>query len=95
MAPIIDRLNEVLNYIEFFKSSMTDCELLTAVQDQMDKHSVHLNTVNGYHINYLANATETYPHNYVGPITEKCQTLWTILNKLEQSCKNDITNKQQ
>lgn len=41
MKSILDRLNAALTYIEFFKSSMTDRELLIAIQDQMDKHSIH------------------------------------------------------
>ena len=53
MEYTLDRLNAVLTYIEFFKSSMTDCELLTAIQDQMDKHSVHLNIIKRYHNIFL------------------------------------------
>ena len=89
---IIDRLNEVLTYIEFFKSSMTDCELLTAIQDQMDKHSVHLNIIKGYHNTFIKCANEDL---IPGNITLVSESIYQIINELESKCKHDLTNKQQ
>ena len=53
----IDRLNAVLTYIEFFKSSMTDCELLTAIQDQMDKHSITKQFIRNFNDTYVTAQT--------------------------------------
>ena len=84
-----DRINEVITYYEFFKSALSPIELLTGVQDQMDLHSVRRYLVNGYHNNYM----DSLADNRVNwPITHPCQTLWTILNELEQSCKHDHIN---
>ncbi len=88
----LDRLNAVLTYIEFFKSSMTDCELLTAIQDQMDKHSVHLNVIKGYHNTFLKCVNEDL---IPGPVTLASVKLYEIINELEDKCKHDLTNKQQ
>ena len=83
----LDLLNEVLTYIEFFKSAMTDCELLTAIQDQMDKHSVHLNAINGYHNTYLSSLNGI--NVYIGPVTLACVKLYEIINELESKCNTD------
>ena len=53
MESIIDRLNAVLTYTEFFKSSMTDWELLTAIQDQMDKHNISKEFINNFYNIYI------------------------------------------
>ena len=86
---IFDRLNAVLTYIEFFKSSMTDCELLTAIQDQMDKHSITKQFIN--------NLYEVSTMNYynLGPVALACVKLYEIITELESKCKHDLTNKQQ
>ena len=84
-----DNINEVLTYIEFFKSSMTDCELLTAIQNQMDKHSISKEFINN-----LYNISIMNYHN-LGPVTLASVKLYAIINELESKCKNDITNKQQ
>ena len=89
MLSTIDHLNEVLTYIEFFKSSMTDCELLTAIQDQMDKHRISKELINN-----LYNISIMNYHN-LGPVTLASVKLYEIINELESKCKNDITNKQQ
>ena len=78
---IIDSLNEILTYIEFFKSSMTDCELLTAIQDQMDKHDISKKFINNvYGISIM---------NYynLGPVTSACIKLYKIITELESKCK--------
>ena len=90
MLSTIDHLNEVLTYIEFFKSSMTDCELLTAIQDQMDKHSITKQ--------YISNFNDTYvncPNLTFGPVTLASVKLYEIITELESKCKHDLTNKQQ
>ena len=92
MESMPDRINAVLTYIEFFKSSMTDCELLTAIYDQTDKHSVHLNVIKGYHNTFLKCVNEDL---IPGPVTLASVKLYEIINELESKCKNDITNKQQ
>ena len=89
MESTLDRLNAVLTYIEFFKSSMTDCELLTAIQDQMDKHDISKKFINNFYDIYIMK----YPN--LGPVTLASVKLYEILNELEDKCKNDITNKQQ
>lgn len=78
----IDRLNAILTYIEFFKSAMTNNELLTAIQDQMDKYSI-------------TKAFIYNPNLTFGPVTLACVKLYEIITELESKCKNDITNKQQ
>ena len=86
---IIDRLNAVLTYIEFFKSSMTDRELLTAIQDQMDKHAITKR--------FIRSVTELYftDGSYLtsGPVILTSLKLYAILTDLEYKCKHDLTNK--
>ena len=88
---IIDRLNAVLTYIEFFKSSMTDRELLTAIQDQMDKHAITKR--------FIHSLTDIYsgysPSLISGPVILASVKLYVILTDLEYKCKHDLTNKQQ
>ena len=88
-----DRINEVITYYEFFKSALTNCELLTGIKNQMDLHSVDLNLINGYHNTYLSSLNDI--NIYIGPVTLACVKLYQILTELEDKCKNDITNKQQ
>lgn len=90
MASIIDRLNAVLTYIEFFKSSMTDCELLTAIQDQMDKYDISKQFINNF---YNIHTTRSYITP--GPVTLASVKLYEIITELESKCKHDLTNKQQ
>ena len=78
---IIDSLNEILTYIEFFKSSMTDCELLTAIQDQMDKHDISKRFINNVYGISIMNY-----HN-LGPVTSACIKLYRIITELESKCK--------
>ena len=89
MESTLDRLNAVLTYIEFFKSSMTDWELLTAILDQMDKHRISKEFINNIYDISIMNY-----HN-LGPVTLASVKLYEIINELESKCKNDITNKQQ
>ena len=89
---MIDRLNAVLTYIEFFKSSMTDIELLTAILDQMDKHSVHLNIIKRYHNIFLKYINATLIPDEIIIISE---SIYQIITDLEYKCKHDLTNKQQ
>ena len=86
----IDRLNAVLTYIEFFKSSMTDYELLTAIQDQMDKYVISKQFISKLYDIYTTNS-------YInpGPITLASVKLYEIITELESKCKHDLTNKQQ
>ena len=86
---IIDRLNAVLTYIEFFKSSMTDYELLTAIQDQMDKHDISKKFINSLYDISIRN------YRNLGPVTLAFVKLYEIINELESKCKHDLTNKQQ
>ena len=86
---IIDRLNAVLTYIEFFKSAMTDLELLTAIQDQMDKHSVHLNVIKGYHNTFLKCVNEDL---IPGNITLVSESIYQILTELQSKCNTDHIN---
>ena len=88
MESTFDRLNTVLTYIEFFKSSMTDCELLTAIQDQMDKHDISKRFIYSLYDISIMNY-----HN-LGPVTLACVKLYEIITELEDKCKNYITNKQ-
>lgn len=85
----IDRLNAVLTYIEFFKSSMTDCELLTTIQDQMDKYVISKEFINNLYDISIMNY-----HN-LGPVTLASVKLYEIITELEDKCKHDLTNKQQ
>ena len=84
---IFDRLNEVLTYIEFFKSSMTNWELLTAIQDQMDKHSITKQ--------FISNFNDTYvncPNLIPGPVTLTSVKLYEIITELESKCNTDHIN---
>ena len=89
MESIIDRLNAILTYTEFFKSSMTDCELLTAIQDQMDKYVISKQFINNLYDIYI----RKYPN--LGPVTLASVKLYKIITELESKCKHDLTNKQQ
>ena len=90
MESTLDRLNAILTYIEFFKSSMTNYELLTAIQDQMDKHSITKQFISHFNDIYT-----NRPYLNPGPLTLACVKLYEIITELESKCKNDITNKQQ
>lgn len=87
MESTIDRLNAVLTYIEFFKSSMTDCELLTAIQDQLDKQDISKQFIDNLYNVYVMN----YPN--MGPVTLASVKLSQIITELESKCKHDLTNK--
>ena len=89
MESTLDHLNAVLTYIEFFKSSMTNCELLTAIQDQMDKHRISKQFINSLYDISIMNY-----HN-LGPVTLACVKLYGIITELEDKCKHDLTNNQQ
>lgn len=89
MESTLDSLNAVLTYIEFFKSSMTDCELLTAIRDQMDKHRISKEFINNLYDISIMNY-----HN-LGPVTLASVKLYQIITELESKCKHDLTNKQQ
>lgn len=86
MESTLDSLNAVLTYIEFFKSSMTDYELLTAIQDQMDKYVISKQFISNLYdisiINY---------HN-LGPITLASVKLYEIITELESKCNTDHIN---
>ena len=86
----LDRLNEVLTYIEFFKSSMTDCELLTAIQDQMDKHSITKQFISN-----LNDVSINRSYLIPGPTTLASVKLYEIITELESKCNTDHINKQQ
>ena len=90
MESTIDRLNAVLTYIEFFKSSMTNWELLTAIQDQMDKYVISKQFINNFYSTYTAP-----PYITPGPVTLASVNLYEIITELESKCKHDLTNKQQ
>ena len=90
MKSIIDSLNEVLTYIEFFKSSMTNCELLTAIQDQMDKHVISKQFISNFYDVYTS---RSYIHP--GPVTLASVKLYEIINELENKCNPDLINNQQ
>ena len=79
---ILDRLNEVLTYIEFFKSSMTDNELLTAIQDQMDKYAISKQFISNFYDVYTS---RSYIHP--GPVTLASVKLYEIITELEDKCK--------
>ena len=87
---IIDCLNSLLTYIEFFKSSMTDYELLTAIQDQMDKYAITKQFISNFY-----NIYTTRPYITPGPVTLASVKLYEIITELESKCKHDLTNKQQ
>ena len=82
----IDRLNAVLTYIEFFKSSMTDYELLTAIQNQMSNHDIPKQFINNLYDISIMNY-----HNF-GPVTLACVKLYEIINELESKCNTDHIN---
>lgn len=90
MESTIDHLNAVLTYIEFFKSSMTDCELLTAIQDQMDKYDISKQFINNFYDIYT-----TRPYIIPGPITLASVKLCEIINELESKCSTDHINLKQ
>ena len=79
----IDRLNAILTYIEFFKSAMTNNELLTAIQDQMNKYSITKAFIST--LNYNPNLT-------FGPVTLASVKLYEIINELESKCNTDHIN---
>ena len=87
---IIDHINEILTYIEFFKPSMTNCELLTAIQDQMDKYVISKQFISNFYDVYT-----THTYMTPGPVTLASVKLYGILTELESKCKHDLTNKQQ
>ena len=89
MESTLDSLNVILTYIEFFKSSMTDWELLTAILDQMDKHRISKEFINNIYDISIMNY-----HN-LGPVTLASVKLYEIITELESKCKHDLTNKQQ
>lgn len=86
----IDRLNAILTYIEFFKSAMTNNELLTAIQDQMDKYDMSKQFISNFYDTHT-----TCPYVTPGPVTLACMKLYEIITELEDKCKHDLTNKQQ
>lgn len=87
MESTIDRLNAVLTYIEFFKSSMTDCELLTAIQDQMDKYLISKQFISNFYDVYI-----NRPYLNPGPVTLASVKLYEIINELESKCNTDHIN---
>ena len=87
---IIGRLNEVLTYIEFFKSSMTDWELLTAIQDQMDKYVISKQFITNFYEIYT-----NRPYLNPGPVTLASVKLYEIITELESKCKHDHINLKQ
>ena len=87
MESILDRLNSVLTYIEFFKSSMTDLELLTAIQDQMDKYDISKQFINNFY-----DIHTTRPYMTPGPVTLASVKLYEILTELESKCNTDHIN---
>ncbi len=82
MESTLDSLNAILTYIEFFKSSMTDCELLTAIQDQMDKHGISKKFINNVY-----DIHTTCPYVTPGPVTLASVKLYEIITELESKCK--------
>ena len=69
---------------------MTNCELLTAIQDQMDKHSISKQFIDDFNDTYV-----NCPNLTFGPITLASVKLYEIITELESKCKHDLTNKQQ
>ena len=90
MEFILNRLNSVLTYIEFFKSSMTDWELLAAIQDQMDKYVISKQFISSFYDAYTNRSRLPF-----GPVTLASVKLYEIITELESKCKHDLTNKQQ
>lgn len=88
MKSIIDSLNAVLTYIEFFKSSMTDRELLTAIQDQMDKHAITKRFIDNLNDIYVIKR----PYLTPDPVTLASVKLYEIINELESKCNTDHIN---
>ena len=86
MESTLNLLNAILTYIEFFKSSMTDCELLTAIYDQMDKHSISKEFINNLYDISIMNY-----HN-LGPVTLACVKLYQIITEVESKCNTDHIN---
>lgn len=86
MESTLDSLNAILTYIEFFKSSMTDQELLIAIQDQMGKHNISKEFINSFYDISIMNY-----HN-LGPVTLACVKLYGIINELESKCNTDHIN---
>lgn len=86
MESPFDSLNAILTYIEFFKSSMTDRELLIAIQDQMDKHSITKQYISNY--NVYTNRLYLTP----GPVALACVKLYQIITELESKCNTDHIN---
>ncbi len=82
MESTLDRVNAILTYIEFFKSSMTDCELLTAIQDQMDKYDISKQFISN-----IYDIHTTRPYVTPGPVTLASVKLYKIINELESKCK--------
>ncbi len=79
---IIDCLNSLLTYIEFFKSAMTNNELLTAIQDQMDKYDISKQFISN-----IYDIHTTRPYVTPGPVTLASVKLYKIINELESKCK--------
>ena len=84
---IIDCLNSLLTYIEFFKSSMTNNELLIAIQDQMDKYVISMQFISNFNDMYT-----TCPNLTFGPITLASVKLYKIITELESKCNTDHIN---
>ena len=84
-VPMADRINTVLVTNEFFKS-LPDKDRLNLIKQQMEKHDISLELLEEHHMYY----TIAYP---VGSLTQAYQTLWEIINELENKCKSDLTNK--
>ena len=87
MESTLDSLDAVLTYIEFFKSSVTDCELLTAIQDQMDKHSITKQFISNFN-DICTNRQYLNP----GPVTLASVKLYEIITELEFKCNTDHIN---
>ena len=69
---------------------MTDWELLTAIQDQMDKYVISKQFISSFYDVYTNRS-----HLTPGPVTLACVKLYEIITELESKCKHDLTNKQQ
>ena len=78
----IDSLNAILTYIEFFKSAMTNNELLTAIQDQMDKYDISKQFISNFYDTHT-----TCPYVTPGPVTLASAKLYEIITELEDKCK--------
>lgn len=74
----IDRLNAILTYIKFFKSAMTNNELLTAIQDQMDKYDISKQFISNFYDTHT-----TCPYVIPGPVTLASVKLYEIITELE------------